>query len=163
MCSASPSFSFWRSSHDRRQHIRAYRFEIEDFDQDALQRSLLNAVGTLRALMHSIPNGFSIYVHCMSGVSRSAAVCALEHCDRTGLSYFDAMTKMRELRPCVAPNDGVASSLVGQKIPSISLEDIHEIDTASCGSLSQTKDSPNFLRYLRRFLTFALILLLFTK
>mmetsp|Transcript_101 Transcript_101/g.292 ORF Transcript_101/g.292 Transcript_101/m.292 type:complete len:398 (+) Transcript_101:106-1299(+) len=104
----------------RQSNMTLYRLPIVDFNQDALRAGLLRAAGALRTLLDEAEfTGGYVYIHCMSGISRSAAVAAVERCDRTGRCYGEVMDEMRRRRPIVSPNHEVTASLVGQQLPQV--------------------------------------------
>ena len=66
-----------------------------DFIRDALARA----------------DGGGVLVHCFRGKSRSATICAMYMMRALGISYDEAMTAVRAVRPAEAPNSGFERAL----------------------------------------------------
>lgn len=66
-----------------------------DFIRDALARA----------------DGGGVLVHCFRGKSRSATICAMYMMRALGISYDEAMTAVRAVRPTAAPNSGFERAL----------------------------------------------------
>ena len=66
-----------------------------DFIRDALARA----------------DGGGVLVHCFRGKSRSATICAMYVMRALGMSYDEAMTAVRAVRPTAAPNSGFERAL----------------------------------------------------
>uniref|UniRef100_A0A7S3AAN5 Protein-tyrosine-phosphatase n=2 Tax=Rhodosorus marinus TaxID=101924 RepID=A0A7S3AAN5_9RHOD len=101
--------------------IHSYRYQMKDFDAVELERYLLRAAGILRTLLNHHTDG-NIYVHCMSGISRSAAVLALEKCNRDRVGYDQVFDEMRWRRPVVSPNHAVVRNLSGADLEVVDME-----------------------------------------
>ncbi len=59
-----------------------------------------------------LSSGGSALVHCVAGVSRSAALCMAYLVRHRGLSLLRAYEQVRQARPCVRPNRGFAVQLM---------------------------------------------------
>jgi ADP-ribosylglycohydrolase/predicted protein tyrosine phosphatase len=72
---------------------------------DAALVQAVEAIETFRA------EGWRVFVHCVSGVSRTGAVAALYLARRLGVSGLDALDRVRRVRPSIAPNAGLVAAL----------------------------------------------------
>ena len=52
-----------------------------------------------------------VLVHCFQGKSRSATICAMYMMRALGMDLDEAMTAIREVRPCAQPNSGFIRAL----------------------------------------------------
>ena len=77
------------------------RSPIRDFDTDDMRRRLPAAV---RALVRLLARGCRVYVHCTSGIGRSALVVLAYLTLVQGRSFEDAAHLIRQRRPGVTPN-----------------------------------------------------------
>lgn len=59
----------------------------------------------------ALSNGKKVLVHCNAGVSRSAAIVVGYLMVTEKLSLLDAMSKVREQRSCIRPNEGFMKQL----------------------------------------------------
>ena len=66
-----------------------------------------------------------VLVHCFQGKSRSATICAMYMMRALGMDLDEAMTAIREVRPCAQPNSGfiralraLERSLAARSVPS---------------------------------------------
>ena len=60
---------------------------------------------------YALSGGGKVLVHCYAGVSRSATVVAAYLMAKRGMTPHEALTHMREKRPCVSPNTGFLRQL----------------------------------------------------
>lgn len=59
-----------------------------------------------------IMEGHSIFIHCIAGVSRSATIVAAYLMMYYSWSAYEALSYIKEKRPCIRPNDGFLEQLL---------------------------------------------------
>jgi ADP-ribosylglycohydrolase/predicted protein tyrosine phosphatase len=72
---------------------------------DAALVQAVQAIETFRS------EGHRVFVHCVSGVSRTGAVAALYLARRLGTTGLEGLDRVREIRPSIAPNPGLMAAL----------------------------------------------------
>jgi ADP-ribosylglycohydrolase/protein-tyrosine phosphatase len=72
---------------------------------DAALVQAVEAIETFRS------EGHRVFVHCVSGVSRTGAVAALYLARRLGVSGLEGLDRVRRVRPSIAPNSGLIAAL----------------------------------------------------
>lgn len=72
---------------------------------DAALVQAVEAIETFRS------EGRRVFVHCVSGVSRTGAVAALYLARRLGVSGLEGLDRVRVIRPSIAPNPGLVAAL----------------------------------------------------
>jgi protein-tyrosine phosphatase len=72
---------------------------------DAALVQAVEAIETFRS------EGHRVFVHCVSGVSRTGAVAALYLARRRGVSGLEGLDRVRQIRSSVAPNLGLIAAL----------------------------------------------------
>ena len=100
--------------------------------------------------------GGVVLVHCHSGVSRAAALVCAYLIAAEGLSYDEALARLRAVRPFVSPNPGFAAQLrtfeagrrhaaaFAQPLPCFGYGDAFEPGLVGPGSLSSSGGPPSF-------------------
>ena len=72
---------------------------------DAALVQAVEAIETFRS------EGHRVFVHCVSGVSRTGAVAALYLARRLGTSGLEGLDRIGQIRPSIAPNPGLMAAL----------------------------------------------------
>jgi protein-tyrosine phosphatase len=90
-------------------HMQVIRYPIPDFDGDALERLLPDAV---RALNSAVKDGSVVYVHCTAGMGRAPAVVVAYLVWCRGMSLPEALDHVKRHRKVAAPNVGVLEKVL---------------------------------------------------
>jgi dual specificity phosphatase 12 len=79
---------------------------------DVEEEDLLGHIPEALAFIEDGLRAGGVLVHCVSGMSRSAAMVAAWLIKTEGLSACDALVKVQERRPIVDPNEGFRRQLI---------------------------------------------------
>lgn len=87
-----------------------------DYDIELADTSSADLFAALRKLIIILEreHGKRCLVHCMAGISRSAALVVGYLMYRDHVPYATALERVRAARPCVQPNDSFAEKLCGR-------------------------------------------------
>lgn len=78
---------------------------------DILNNGLL--VECLKFVDDAIKQGGQVLVHCQAGMSRSGAIAVAYVMSQSSITYEDALTNIRKVRYCVAPNGNFETQIKG--------------------------------------------------
>jgi protein-tyrosine phosphatase len=67
---------------------------------------------TYRTICHWIRSGRKVLVHCYAGISRSVSICVYYLIKRNNVSYEQAITSIKKIRPIADPNPSFARQLM---------------------------------------------------
>lgn len=94
------------------------KFENLTYDfvdlMDLPESDILQAVKTCLEIIE-LHKSKNILVHCNAGVSRSATIVIAYLMSKDKISYEEAYEKVKQIRPCIKPNEGFARQLKHMK------------------------------------------------
>ncbi|OUS48332.1 protein-tyrosine phosphatase-like protein [Ostreococcus tauri] len=103
VCDGAPAFS----DDEGNGFIRATR-AVKDSPEAPIEETFDFCYDFIRDARAS---GGRVLVHCFQGKSRSATICAMYMMRSLGMSYDEALEKIRAVRPCARPNSGFEKRL----------------------------------------------------
>ncbi len=89
--------------------VRVFKVAVQDSPGANLYRHFEEVSGLIKEALDA---GGGALVHCVAGVSRSAALCLAYLVRHGGMDLLQAFEQVRRARPCVRPNRGFVVQLM---------------------------------------------------
>lgn len=87
------------------KHTFIEALDLPEFDMRPVFQQSAELIDDIRG------SGGSVFVHCNAGVSRSAAIVIAYIMKKEKFPYMQAFELLKQVRPCVRPNDGFIRQL----------------------------------------------------